>query len=278
MKRRLGIHFFACIVLILALCVGLLSCSAPKDYVTDSDYKIISKDGKYYIVFDDISVYEISIPEDINISMLGTVQFESMKDYKETVTKGKLTEDQKVTIVSAFTKDENGILCCDFHHLYVPTMPTGGIVDGLSWSGSTYSFSVKPDENIFGYVHYDTKSDYDRAYLSEYETFFDRDLVTVTETEQLDGDKVATYYSTSSGEFMRLRYSLSDGDKKIVVDKAYRLKMCDTSIPTSSTVPYQVDLYCVENDTYCVVQLFGFVENPTDSWLLEFGLAEYDGK
>jgi len=34
-------------------------------------------------------------------------------------------------------------------------------------------------------------------------------------------------------------------------------------------------LYCTESDSYYVVDLFGFVEKPSVSWLYEFGMKPY---
>lgn len=74
---------------------------------------------------------------------------------------------------------------------------------------------------------------------------------------------------------MNLRYSLTVGEKVIVVDKTFRLQMNNSDIVTSSTVPSNIALYCTSDEGFCYVSLYDFTNDPTDEWLMNFGLQKY---
>ena len=242
--------------------------TAPSDKI--EDYSILKHAGKSYIVFKEISIYENNgqqVPESIG--------FSSIKEFVDSVTNGELKQWQKEIIATHFPRDKNGVLICDFSHIYEPVAPSGSTVDCVDWSGEVYSFFLTIDADVFGYVHYYTANIYNDIFISDYQEFFERDTITVTNTQILDDGKVVTNYYTKAGKFMQVRYSLSDEDKTFVVDKTYRLNTENASIHNSSSIPSNVTLYCVEGNIHYVVDLFGFTEPPTDSWLLTFGLRQY---
>ena len=55
----------------------------------NSDYNIVGNNDGNFIVFDDPSVYKVQNQQ------LATVIFSSMKEFRDSVTKGRLTEQQK---------------------------------------------------------------------------------------------------------------------------------------------------------------------------------------
>ncbi len=288
MKKKFST--IVCLVLSFLVCFGMISCSnnkgsnIPDDEASGNgtpdkvqnepvnlDYAFVNKNGEQYIVFDNLSTYENNKQE------LATISFTSMKEFKDAVTKGTLTDTQKEIIVSSFDKDESGaILSCDFSNLYTPVLPTGGTVDGVSWGGGeAYSFSLTLSQEIFGSMHYLTEARYNSKYQRDYQDYFSRDSITVSKTENLDRNKVATYYSTRAGDLMNMRYSLSSEGKTIIVDKTFRLSMKNPEIATSTSVPSDVKLYCTEGNQRYIITLYGFVEDPTDEWLSSFGLTEF---
>ena len=290
--------------LIVILCVGVIGCSHPmlsgnsddtsaytgheeSDPETDlpisgvpnddfeydlqnADYSIIKHGEKTYIVFDDISVYQNN-----GTCQLASLEFSSIADFKDAVTNGKLEKWQKNVISTAFEKNDAGILTCDFKKLLEPCTPANCIIDGVSWSGETYSFYLSTSSETFGFIHNYTESQFNYIYTKDFLKFFDRETITVEETKALDGGKTVTTYSTSSGQFMQIRYTLYAGDRTVTVDETYRLGMVDSSINTSSTVPSNVTLYCEYAGAYYVVDLFGFSEKPSEAWLSEFGMKPY---
>jgi hypothetical protein len=159
--------------------------------------------------------------------------------------------------------------------LFEPCIPADCKIDGVSRSGESYSFYLSTSSDTFGFIHSYSQAQFDYIYTKDFLKFFDRETITVEETKALDGGKTVTTYSTSSGQFMQIRYTLYAGDRTVTVDETYRLGMVDSSINTSSTVPSNVTLYCEYAGAYYVVDLFGFSEKPSEAWLSEFGMQPY---
>lgn len=261
-----------CFMLVLTLFMSMSACSIGESKQSNqADYKIIQKNGEYFILFDDLSTYQ----EDAQLVQVATISFDSMKEFKDSVTKGQLTEGQKKIMANSFQRDSAGaIMVCDFNNLYVPTLPEDGSVNGVVWSGQAYSFGLGFDNKIYGWIKPQTEAQYDERYQNDYIDFFENDKITVTKTETLEDGKVATYYSTSAGQLMNIRYTLKTDNQTIVVDKRFCLQM-DSPVPTSATVPLRVELYCTSEEGFYYVYLSGFAEDPTDEWLASFGLQKY---
>ena len=270
-----------CTLLLILFVFYMMSCSqnelnsTPSEDIleinTDADYEVVSSEEGSRIVFLSLSDYEY----DNGFMGSAYLSFKSLKEMKEIVTKGHLNEGQKRTIAKNFPRnDKNEILCCDFDNLFNPILPSGGSVVKVDWSGITYSFCLDFKDGGFGYLNYYTKDIYDRK-ITEYENFFDNENITVIRTEKLDENQIATYYKTSVAELMIVRCSLTDGNRKINIQKKYRLKHYDPSVKTSNSVPIEVTLYCSEDDVRYSVQLHGLKTTPSDLWLLKFGVTEF---
>lgn len=235
----------------------------PIETISVDDYSILQCNGKSYIVFDNVSLYE-----DGDNTEVASLDFESIKQFKDAVTKGTLADWEKTIIATSFPKNETGILSCDFNNLYSPILPSGSNVDAVSWIGESYSFIITVDEYVFGVVHCYSREQYDEIYQSEYENYFEKETITVTKEETVEG-KTTTYYYTSVANLMQIRYSSTLEGKQFVIDKTYRLETDNVYSLTNVT------MYCTDADQTYVVDLFGFIEEPDDSWLYEFGLTQY---
>lgn len=234
-----------------------------------ADYSIEKINGNYYMIFENIGAYE---NKDQNA--LATLDFDSIIDFKNTVTNGNLADWQKTVIASAFIRDETGIKICDFNHLYFPELPDAMSVGGVSWSGESYSFFVG-NKDVFGYVHYYTEEQYNEIYQRDYEEYFSKDTITLIETEHTEERNAEiSYYSTLAGELMQIRYTLQSEGKTFTVDETYRISMKDNALSVSDTVPCSITVYGIENNQYYVIDLFGFSKRPSETWLCSFGLSE----
>jgi hypothetical protein len=289
MKKK--INSIICLVLSFALFVTMSACSSrktedhgqegdrlgsdnnPIDESGDnnkSDYRLVSENGEYFIVFDNPAAYQVSNQE------TATIDFLTMKEFKDSVTKGKLTDTQKEIMATAFPKNSVGaVKTCDFNNLYIPKLPQGCATSGVSWQGQSYSFELVLSNDSFGWLHYLTEDQFVSRFQEDYVKYFDKDTITVTKTEILEDGKEATFYSTRAGQLMNVRYTLSVGEKTIVVDKTFRLQMNNSELSTSSTVPSNVALYCTSDEGFYYISLYDFVDDPTDEWLLNFGLQKY---
>ena len=274
------------ICLILTLVCNCFGCS--KEYFEDategsfdiheetfdlssSDYSLKSENGEHYICFHDEAQYAKK-----SSSQLATVIFSSTKEFKDTVVKGKLSDDQKAVIASSFPRSVEGrIKICDFSNLQEPNLPSDTMVDGVSWAGDSYSFSFVSSSDVFGFFfYYDTKEQYEKIYKEEYEGFFERDNITITKIEE-SNEKVTTYYSTSASESKKVRYTLKRENKTVTVEETYRLKMSDSIFALSDTVPSNVKMYCVEDGKFYVISISGLRTAPNEEWLLSYGIKKY---
>ena len=234
------------------------------------DYTLMEQSGLHYIIFDSILEYQGDGQNE-----LANLEFESLAEFKDSVTNGKLADWQKAIIATSFKKDKIGILTCDFNNLSEPQMPSECKIDGISWPGESYSFYISTSSEVFGFVHNYSQSQYNEIFDRDFESYFNKTTITVKETYDSDDGKNVTTYSTSVGDLMQIRYAYVNGNKTIVVDETYRLSTGNELLTTSNMVPTNITLYCVESDSYYVVDLFGFVEKPSDSWLYEFGMKTY---
>ncbi len=237
------------------------------------DYKLIADENGFRLLFDDPNCYQIGGEMQV---IVATLSFETMKEFKDAVTKGLLEDWEKAVIVRLFPKDATGaVKICDFDHLYVPKLPAGGETTDVCWGGETYSFGLAWENGITGTFHYQTKESFDRRYQEEYLDFFQKDTVTVTKTETLADGKTVTYYTTRAGELMNVRYTLTSEGQIITVDKTFRLRMENPELTESSEVPSGIRLYGTSSDGVWYASLYHFSADPTDEWLMSFALEEY---
>lgn len=299
------INLFVIMLLLATMCLNGVSCggnandSDSEEAVTttmntddvdkktadgnDSDYVLQYRDGKNYLVFDDISKYTSLASDGEYIMEVEGVTFESMKDFKDTVVGGKLTDAQKVA-VSQFKKDETGnIMTPDFNNLYVPVLPSGcTTIGGVYWNNGGYAFSIENEKKVYvDMVMIATEECYNSIYTERYNRISsDNKMIKITKTEELDGGKTAIYYTTDVGEFMQLTYTLTSGNKTCTVFKKYALDIHDISlkddIPTSSTVPETISLFFVENGHYYMTNYIKpHGEDVDDSFFMSFGITRY---
>ena len=255
-------------------------CTEDINKYNNSDYSIIKNDDGYSIIFENSEKYKVS--DDMLACMIATIDFPSMKEFKDSVTKGLLTDSQKQIIANAFPKNKDGsIKCCDFNNLYVPTLPDGCAVNAVGWGGGeSYSFYIDCKKAELVYSHYYTKDIFEERYKKDYQQFLYKSSIVVTKTETSSDGKEIAYFETSSGKFKRVSYTISDGNKTVTVDKMFRLEFYNDNFdfPTSSTIPSSIYLYCTSEDLYNIVYLHDFYTDPADEWLLTFGLEKFIDK
>ncbi|MBE6619405.1 MAG: hypothetical protein E7626_06485 [Ruminococcaceae bacterium] len=266
MKYKKYCKFSICIILILAICLCLGSCSS--DVSDENDASNDSTDDS---------------ASDEHVCIYGeepSLEFSSVEEFYNTVFCDKLSEEQKA-VVNKFSKDDSGnIRLCDLNNLYVPILPSNTHISYISWSGRDYSFSIEVENGSIGWVDYCTyvREVYDR-YLQEFDETLKTDGVSVSEQLYLDdgmgGTKIETYYTTSTSSMKNIRYSLTEGKRTIVIEKTFCFENKFGEF-TSEDIPVSVKMYCTENDQYYITRFYTLTEDPTIEWLLEFGLTKYD--
>lgn len=268
------------LALLLLICCILSACSQPANVTNDnsvvnnsgeSDYTLIETNGEWHLVFDDMSVYADGEKSAVDVC---TLSFGGVKEMKDAIKSGDLEEWQKKIVATSFGKDQAGIKVPNLEKLYVPKIPAGGVVDCVIWAGEVYSFSVTLDENTFGMIHVYTDKQYTNVFASDYENYFEKDTISVLDTETLDDGRSVTYYSTKAAQLMQVRYVKTEGSKTFTIDKTYRYNEEDPDVECNYSLT-NVTMYCEDGEKKYVADLFGFIEEPTDTWLLTFDLSEY---
>lgn len=272
MKHINYIKFLICIILVLTICLCLLSCSSGI-----SDKNEAASDADNQLPTADYSTSDNNIFEAKEASHL---MFSSVEEFKNAVVDGNLSQEQK-EIINQFPKDENGqTLTFDLHNLQTPVLPKNVSVSSILWDGLSYCYYIDIDDGGYGTINYHTYSRDTYTYkLSQLDNVFKSDHITITEQEFLDdgkgGEKTVIYCTTPMASLKIVRYSLDEGNKIFTVEKIFCLEVNHSLLEPSETVPQQIALYSVEGDEYYIIHLFGLTEDPSDEWLLDFGLKKY---
>lgn len=212
----------------------------PKTTVKQPDkekkqgYSLVSKDGKNYIVFEDISNYYRE-----GGYMEASVRFDSFEDFKYKVINGRMEEWQKRIVASSFKKDDFGILICDFNNLYLPVLPVDCQYGGVYWENGTYDFEIT-GESFSGYIGYLTQSVFDRL---------------------LQYDKESKWSK---------HYVLTEGEKTVEVIKSYST---EKELTDPLAVPSIINLYGKKDNLFFEVGLYNLSEEPDDSYLMQFDMV-----
>ena len=155
MRAKKSIRFVLCVVMIIMLSIGVVGCT-PK-----IDYRLVEIGGKHYLIFDKNNTFYKTFDDNLSQVKAPIVEFDSIKQFKETVTKGYLTEEQKKD-VRRFEKDDKGrIKIFDFQNLFSPILPQGQRTDAFElwcwrrplrvlWTARKSNQSVPKDVNPEG--------------------------------------------------------------------------------------------------------------------------------
>ena len=236
MKISLLVRKTLTVFLIFSLMISLFACTMsdseditegsgttrfPMDstyYDNIKDYKIIAvDDGEYRIVFDEPSVYLQ------NVGVLGT-PISSWEDFCDRLLNGNLSWSEKVEIYSTFPKDEQGVIILNPYVSYKIShnLPYTNLIRGTFY-GDYYSTGIRCSEKFTEMIDVTiiSKSFYDR----NYKDLMDFDSVENIESEITleNGNTIKRYnkeYEDVGNVYVE-KYGLSDGTKKVYVQKEY---------------------------------------------------------
>lgn len=234
------------------------------------DYTLIKNETGCYLTFDDILKYQNSSSGG---AVLAKVEFASIKDFKDMVTKGLLSDDDKSTVASFSQNADGSIQTCDFNNLYEPILPQGSKITSVSWEADTYSFRLKMDGVYKGYCMVLTEEDYEQLYTDQYLNDLNKDTITITETVTIDGKEII-YYKTPMATVRLERFTLQSEGKTLIIDKEFILTG-NALLNPSDTIPNNINIFCNEGNKYFKIYIGTIYEDPTDEWLLQFGLKRY---
>ena len=277
MKKAIALLLLLCLTVLLVACAGREPAKTADPRVYDGsllenenpadNYYLSVVSGQYYLHY---------TKERSNIlNDLGSLSFGSLDELIDKIVNNRFEEREHNVIRTAFAKDENGILLFDLDRLFDPVPPRGWEVDEVYWNGTSYSFYVSDARigaaDTFAYLYVLPRDAYSETFEREYETFFDREQITVT-SRRRTGDRNAevVLFSTSSADQKRIRYTLPNG---VIVDEQYVLKSNTPLLETSETIPQMIHLYHEGEECCFTAVIFGLTERPSVEWLSQFGLA-----
>lgn len=269
---RKGLSLAACFAVMVGIIYGAKLYFKDKSGFTFSGerYRIASAEGNNFFTIDtsvDLSKY--------SQSQLGSLSFDSVEAFVNTVTKGNLSDKQLAIVDRAFPRDENGnILICDFSDISAPRHPKEFTLCGVHWSGTSYGYHLENPNGVFATIQCLARKDFDRLYEEDYVNFFKKDTVTLTE-EVIGEQKSEYYFSTSAGTFRSVRYTVQSGSNSLIVEERYCLSASHDLLTPSETVPQRICVYGKDVERQFVLLLFDLTEKPSVSWLSQFGLTKY---
>lgn len=263
-------------VLILCLLFSLVGCLQKTQALTQNNnesffeknevpssenYSLSVVNGNYYLNFLDT--------QNRSASQLGSLSFESLDALIDAIENNKFA-DWQYDVISAFPKDENGIVIFDLNHAFDAKIPDGMYIRNIEWEGSTYSFGIGDEKGPFAYLFLRSPEVFSSVFKREYEEFFEGANTTITKKEYVeDRNAEVIWFETGSGKQKEIRYSLPNG---VVVVEKYRITSIYSFLDTSETVPAAIHLYS-ENENCCfTVSIGGLNERPAVEWLLQFGV------
>ncbi len=259
------------VLMALILVLGLAACGVEKSdkevyeviKTGDMDYSVVNDYGKHYIILDTPEDY----PHDTYHEDIPELQFTSVKEFKDAVTQGKLTEEQKKTM-GLFERDENGnIITCNFNSLYVPVAPEA-IASPVAWWGEDYAVYVTFKENSGAIFLPGTKEEYDETIESMKEDLESEDI---SKTEK-DGNKTITYFNDGD---KYVDYTLSRGNKKFYIRQFF--VEISLEIHPDGYYHFMTMITAEENGRYYAIHLYNDEETPSDDFILKLGMEKYKG-
>ncbi len=270
-KRIITILISVCCLSLALICI--VGCGNEITLQDNERYGFKKIDNKPYLILADSESDDV--PGD-SMSVLGSIEFDSVEEFIDTVANGKLTDSQLKIANRSFKRDSNGIIICDFNDIQVPVYPKDFELTRVHWSGELYSFSlVSSDESFSGDYHYVNEEVYNLHYKNE--NLFENPNVTVTQVVE-NPDNTEYYYSTSSGKLKTVKYTLTDGDKELIVYEKYRLDMVDALdklTEVSDEIPYGVAIYGNSSGKLFYITIFDLKTKPTREWLNGFDIKSY---
>lgn len=208
--------------------------------------------------------------------LLGTIRFDSLDQFVDAVTEGKLTDVQLKTAYHAFPKDKDGrIATIDFKNVHLVKTPKDLVCEGIYWSGDSYGYGLSNITGTSAFIHFYNDKDYQQRFEDNYTRFFENPLIIGSIRTEISNEKNFNYFSTEQGEFKRVHYVTQNGSSKYTVAENYRLNMKDKSLKCSDTIPSDITIFCEDGDSKCIIDIFEPERTPTLDWISQFCIQTY---
>lgn len=279
MKKKKGVYSIVYILIAILLFQAVSGCASRDEYlqglgiewiydVAGSGYAIGKWHDGYYIVFDNPYKYETS-------EKIFSARFDSVKEMKDRLINGTLTDAQKKAFVK-LSRSDSKLEIFDLDKVYDAKLPQDTQVSDVYMNGTTYSIYLKFNRTIaeYAWIDYLDKDSYVHEFALGYRQYFGIDNEDLKRVEELGDSEKRVLYRRSS-PYANVRYQVTRGEEIVIVDKEYYLSRGQTTLDEEKDTLAAVTMYCTQGDIYYIVTLTQFTEVPTDEWLLQIGLEKY---
>ena len=96
--------------------------------------------------------------------------------------------------------------------------------------------------------------------------------------EHFYADKSIAFRSPVIGKFKTVKYTLTDGDKELIVYEKYQLEIVDELdelLEESDEIPSRVTIFGNNSGKLFYLTAFGLESKPTKAWLNRFDIKPY---
>ncbi len=247
--------------------------------IVNMDYSVVLKNGVPYLVFDDPSKYGVG--QSSGGIIPGFIEFASAKAFKDAIAKGTLTEADKRLMARIFVKDDTGaVKLPDFNDFYEPTLPDGFVSSFIHylWDGGYYYYINHPStiggrSLIVAYCGDEWTEEYDKEYKTWYTDLYTKEDIKI----ETSGNKEIIQQKYGQTESKYVRYTLVSGTKTMIVDKEYLISTASSLATPSSTVPYNITVYCTDGPIRFILKMDYLDEDVPDDIILQIGLKKFVG-
>ena len=257
-----------------------------EDYDKVKDYKLISVDDGYRLVFDNLEVYEQT--DFYPMHFIGP-EFKTITDFRNTFINGTLTFSDKYRLFKYNHKDNIGMIIPNLDNLYIPVLPSDypkvemkNVPVSCNLRDS-YKYdivfidpdkSIDPDIPLTIYEHISIKFLTRETYEADLEKAKSVKEYISSNIWTHENGKSSTTYKILSHQYERSVYTVSNENKTMHVIEDYSLD----EKGNRGTTPY-LNVFYETNGAYFNIymdynQLVN-IEPRTSEWLFEFDVEKY---
>ena len=215
------------------------------------------------------------VSPDEGFSQIGSIDFPSLSEMKNSFLNNNLTSDQMLVIRSAFADETNGIRLCNLNALFTASLPSNVTADTVTLKGDTYYFNLS-SETVTGSLTVATESAYQFNYNRDF-----KDIESYEITKQESGVwngspcEIVEYTVPGNGDQYRDVYLTINESIQIEISYCLKNSAATQSRPVSETLPWRVLIFGCDNGQHFYSYLRDFTTAPTVEWLSSFGITPY---
>ena len=204
-------------------------------------------------------------------------EFSSVEEMKNAIETGDFSDLEMEALRMFAKKNESGdVLVCDLDNILEPLVPTGFLLEHITWHGLDYTFYyTEVDGRIAIQLHNSERNK--KMFEEEYINFLNNPNVTLTASDT-EPERNATiyYYETYIAKLKEIQYVIQTEDKTYYIDEFYMVSRKDGRDHSdySDTVPQYVQVWGTDKgiEFYAMIDID---ERPSMEFLSQIGIRKY---